>query len=74
MIRHNYFSILVWITLFSFLFVGCQKTSPDPELGNNEKLQTILDQILTKYNGKGVSASIIYNEQDSWSGASGISF
>ena len=70
----NYICKIIWILLLSILIVGCQKTSPDPEPGRDEKLQTILDQTLTKYNGKGVSAAIIFDEQDSWSGTSGISF
>lgn len=66
--------MLARISLLSILFVGCQKTSPDPDPGREKKLQTILDQTLTQYEGKGVSATIIFEEGDSWSGASGISY
>lgn len=71
---HKYQCNPVFIILLYILFVSCQEITPDPKSIRAEKLQTILDQTLAKYNGKGVSATIIFDEQDHWSATSGISF
>jgi len=69
-----YASIPFWITLISVLMTGCQESLPDPEYQRNERLQAILDQTLTEYHGKGVSAAIVFDEQEIWTGSSGISY
>jgi len=71
---HKYHCNPAYIILLSILFVSCQETTPDPKSIRAAKLQTILDHTLAKYDGKGISATIIFDEQDHWSATSGISF
>ncbi|KPK85553.1 MAG: hypothetical protein AMS27_07005 [Bacteroides sp. SM23_62_1] len=52
----------------------CTETGLEPEPTTSEKLQKVLDNNLEEFNGKGVSAAVIFQNQDLWSGTSGISF
>ena len=70
---HKYHCNPAGFILLSVLFVSCQEITPDPKSERAEKLQTILDQTLERYNGIGVSATIVFEAQDIWSGTSGIS-
>ena len=53
------------------LLFSCSFNSDEPV---NKKLQRVLDTTLSKYNVKGVSASIIYPDWSVWNGVSGISY
>ena len=52
------------------VFFSCSFNLDDPI---NKQLQQVLDTELNKYNVKGVSASIIYQDWSVWNGVSGIS-
>ncbi|KPK84928.1 MAG: hypothetical protein AMS27_08705 [Bacteroides sp. SM23_62_1] len=60
--------------LFSLLINCCNETGPEPGPTASEKLQKVLDYNLKAFNGKGVSAAIVFQNRDLWSGTSGISF
>lgn len=65
------FSLLVMI------FTSCSKDSPVESQKNltfDEKLQKALDDGIESQHGKGVSAAVVFENQDMWSGTSGISF
>ena len=57
---------IIMLVLFS-----CSFNSDEPV---NSDLQRVLDKALSKYNVKGVSASIIYPDWSVWNGVSGISY
>jgi D-alanyl-D-alanine carboxypeptidase len=57
---------IIMLVLFS-----CSFNSDEPV---NSDLQRVLDKALSKFNVKGVSASIIYPDWSVWNGVSGISY
>ncbi len=61
------------IALLSFLiFYSCSDEVPEPT--RSKIFQNVLDKNLEAFNGKGVSAAVVFQDQDSWSGTSGVSF
>lgn len=62
------------LMLFSLLINCCTETEPEPEPTTSEKLQKVLDNNLKVFNGKGVSAAVVFQNRDLWTGTSGISF
>lgn len=63
------------LLLFAFLMFCCSKNSEtEPEPTTSEILQEVLDNNLETFNGKGVSAAVVFQNQDKWSGTSGVSF
>jgi len=57
--------------IFMLVLFSCSFNSDEPV---NSDLQRVLDKALSKYNVKGVSASIIYPDWSVWNGVSGISY
>ena len=63
------------LLLFIPLILNCSKDSAtQPESIPSENLQTVLDNNLEAYNGTGVSAAVVFQNQDIWIGTSGVSF
>ena len=67
-------SVSVLLSLLTLNFISCSKDSPsEPQLTFSEKLQEALDNGLESSNGKGISASVITPEGETWIGVSGVS-
>jgi len=67
-------SIVFILLLFIIGFNCCEKDHPGTEPNDNENFQEILNTELRSFQGIGVSAAVYYQNQDYWSGTSGISF
>lgn len=66
--------VSVLLSLLTLNFISCSKDSPsEPQLTFNEKLQEALDNGLESSNGKGISATVITPEGETWIGVSGVS-
>jgi len=65
----------ICILLFTgSLIISCSEDSPtESELTTDQKLQQVLDTGIRKYDGKGVSAAVIYPDGKVWKGVAGIS-
>jgi len=59
--------------IFSPVFIFCISCVSDKNTSLEEKLQDVLDKGIHRYNGRGVSAAIIFSEEKKWTGTSGIS-
>lgn len=70
----KFIKVLGLLLLFSLMLNCCKDTLTEPEPTTAESLQRILDNNLEAFNGKGVSAAIVFQNQNIWSGTSGISF
>ena len=56
-----------------FILIGCEKHNHDPEINLNERLQFVLDSTFNTFSGKGVSASVMIQNDFHWNGTSGLS-
>ena len=62
------------LSLLTLNYMSCSKDSPvESNPTFSEKLQEALDNGLKSFNGKGVSASVIMPDGETWVGVSGIS-
>jgi len=70
----KFFNVLIFVIL-SLSIVGCSEdSSTEPVLTTAEELQKVLDNNLETYSGTGVSAAVVFPDQDTWLGTSGVSF
>ena len=61
--------------LFISLMFNCSKDSvTEPEPTVSESFQAVLDSNLEDCDGTGVSAAVVFQNQDIWTGTSGVSF
>ena len=65
-----YSSIIILLVSLSFL----SSCSAGDSVLLEEKLQKVLDEKISKYDIKGVSAAVIFPDQKIWTGVSGISY
>ena len=66
---HRVVPMVLWIALL----VSCSCTSPPgPETTLQEKLQSALDESLSKYNGKGISAAVVFANGEVWRGTAHV--
>jgi len=72
MFRSN--TLLFLLLISSLLFCSCENTEKEQELTRSQRLQEVLDTYLETFNAKGVSAAVAFQNQDIWSGTSGVSF
>ncbi len=69
------FIVLALLSMQIWGLVSCSKdTSPTPQITLGEELQQALDDGLASFKGKGVSATVIMPDGETWTGASGISY
>lgn len=66
--------LLLLLLVASLMFCSCEDKEKEQELTRSQRLQQVLDTYLETFNAKGVSAAVVFQNQDVWSGTSGVSF
>ena len=62
-----------FLLLFLLLLQGCKDIATEPKPTPSQRFQSILENHLEAFNAKGVSAAILFQNLDIWSGSSGVS-
>ena len=70
----KFINVLGLILLISLMFNCSKDSTTEPEATTSESFQAVLDNNLEAYNGTGVSAAVVFQNQDKWTGTSGVSF
>ena len=70
----KFINVLGSLLLISLMFDCSKDSATEPEPTTSDSFQAVLDNNLEAYNGTGVSAAVIFQNQDIWSGTSGVSF
>ena len=70
----KFINVLGLLLLILMMFSCSKDSAKESKQTTSESFQEVLDNNLKTFNGTGVSASVVFQNQDIWSGTSGVSF